>query len=221
MRRLNSHLQPRILLVLRRAHWFSASHLSECNMVVRFRLSDALPHARSLCDPLLKPKRSDRNGKLQTIKSAPSIVPRGGFLQVAVSEAPLHSVSTPRSSLGGASDTALRLLGPVAAPRFYRIMLGQSPSGLGTQRQRLLRRALSNRRWCDEGISEIVTVIILASVFPCLSAPNGIHFAHLRSSRTSKECSNQWAAAFGPGRRSMELFLRLWATQMSISVLSV
>src|SRR5713101_7699282 len=39
------------------------------------------------------------------------IVPRGGFLQVAVSEAPLHSVSTPSSSLGGASDTALRLVG--------------------------------------------------------------------------------------------------------------
>jgi hypothetical protein len=29
----------------------------------------------------------------------------------AVSEAPLHSLSTPRSLLGGASDTALRLLG--------------------------------------------------------------------------------------------------------------
>jgi hypothetical protein len=39
------------------------------------------------------------------------IVPRGGFLQVAVSEAPLHSVSTPSSSLVGASDTALRLMG--------------------------------------------------------------------------------------------------------------
>ena len=38
--------------------------LSECSMVVRFRLSDAPPHAHSLCDPLLKPKRSDRNGKL-------------------------------------------------------------------------------------------------------------------------------------------------------------
>jgi len=33
-------------------------------MVVRFRLFDALPHAHSLCDPLLKPKRSDCNGKL-------------------------------------------------------------------------------------------------------------------------------------------------------------
>jgi hypothetical protein len=29
-------------------------------MVVRFRLSDALPHARSLCDPLLKPDRNDK-----------------------------------------------------------------------------------------------------------------------------------------------------------------
>jgi hypothetical protein len=64
VRRLNPHFQPRISLVLRRAHWFCVSHLSERSMVVRFRLSDALPHARSLCDPLLKPKRSDRNGKL-------------------------------------------------------------------------------------------------------------------------------------------------------------
>ena len=61
---MNPHLQPRISLVLRRAHWFSVSHLSECSMVVRFRLSDVPPHAHSLCDPLLKPKRSDRNGKL-------------------------------------------------------------------------------------------------------------------------------------------------------------
>ena len=29
--------------------------LSECSMVVRFRLSEAPPHAHSLCDPLLKP----------------------------------------------------------------------------------------------------------------------------------------------------------------------
>jgi hypothetical protein len=34
-------------------------------MVVRFRLSDAPPHAHSFCDPLLKPNRSDRNGKLE------------------------------------------------------------------------------------------------------------------------------------------------------------
>jgi hypothetical protein len=57
---MNPHLQ----LVLRRAHWLCISHLSECSMLVRFRLSDAPPHAHSLCDPLLKPKRSDRNGKL-------------------------------------------------------------------------------------------------------------------------------------------------------------
>jgi hypothetical protein len=61
---MNPHLQPRISLVLRRAHWFSVSHLSDCSMVGRFRLSNAPPHAHSLCDPLLKPKRSDRNGKL-------------------------------------------------------------------------------------------------------------------------------------------------------------
>ena len=56
------HLQPRIPLVLRRAHWFCVSHFSECSMVVRFTLSDAPPHADSLCKPLLKPKHSDRNG---------------------------------------------------------------------------------------------------------------------------------------------------------------
>jgi hypothetical protein len=71
VRRLNPHFQPRISLVLRRAHWFYVSHLSECSMVVRFRLSDALPHARSLCDPLLKPKRSDRNGKLANDQDRP------------------------------------------------------------------------------------------------------------------------------------------------------
>jgi hypothetical protein len=68
---MNPHLQPRISLVLRRAHWFSVSHLSECSMVVRFRLSNALPHARSLFDPLLKPKRSDRNGKLANDQDRP------------------------------------------------------------------------------------------------------------------------------------------------------
>jgi hypothetical protein len=61
---MNPHLQPRISLLLRRAHWFCVSHLSECSMVVRFRLSDVPPHAHSLCDPLLKPKHSDRKGKL-------------------------------------------------------------------------------------------------------------------------------------------------------------
>jgi hypothetical protein len=61
---MNPHPQPRISLLLRRAHWFCVSHLSEGSMVVRFRLSHAAPHAPSLCDPLLKPKHPDRNGKL-------------------------------------------------------------------------------------------------------------------------------------------------------------
>jgi hypothetical protein len=68
VRRLNPHFQPRISLVLRRAHWFCVSHLSKCGMVVRFRLSDALPHACSLCDTLLKPKRSDATANSQTIR---------------------------------------------------------------------------------------------------------------------------------------------------------
>ena len=37
-------------------------------MVVRFRLSEAPPHAHSLYDPLLKPKRSDRNDKLANVQ---------------------------------------------------------------------------------------------------------------------------------------------------------
>ncbi len=61
---MNPHFQPRLSLVLRRAHWFSVSHLSECSMVVGFRLSDAPTHAHSLCDPLLKLMRSDRNRTL-------------------------------------------------------------------------------------------------------------------------------------------------------------
>src|SRR6267142_1997659 len=36
---MNPHLQPRISLVLRRAHRFCVSHLSECSMVGRFRYS--------------------------------------------------------------------------------------------------------------------------------------------------------------------------------------
>jgi hypothetical protein len=38
---MNPHLQPRISLVLRRAHWFCVSQLSKCSMVLRFRFSDA------------------------------------------------------------------------------------------------------------------------------------------------------------------------------------
>ena len=60
---MNPHPQPRISLLLRRAHWFCVSHLSERSMVVRFRLSHSPPHDPSLCDPLAKPGRPDRNGK--------------------------------------------------------------------------------------------------------------------------------------------------------------
>ena len=56
------------------------------------------------------PRRQTRKRSRPAHPDTNPIVPRGGFLQVAVSEAPLHSVSTPCSSLGGASDTALRLL---------------------------------------------------------------------------------------------------------------
>jgi len=61
---MNPHLQPRISLLLWRAHWFCVSHLSDRSMVVRLRLSHAPLHDPSLCDPPLKPKRPDRNGKL-------------------------------------------------------------------------------------------------------------------------------------------------------------
>ena len=56
---MNPHLQPRILLVLRRAHCFSVSHSSECCMVVRSRLSDVPAHDHSFCHQQLKRKRTD------------------------------------------------------------------------------------------------------------------------------------------------------------------
>jgi hypothetical protein len=52
------------LWVSSRRTWFCVSRWSECSLVVRSRVSDAPPHAHSLCDPLLKPKHSDPNGKL-------------------------------------------------------------------------------------------------------------------------------------------------------------
>src|SRR5215469_13774561 len=61
---MNPYPQPRISLLLRCAHWFCVSRLSKRTMVVRLRLSHTPPHAPSLCDPLLKPKHPDRNGKL-------------------------------------------------------------------------------------------------------------------------------------------------------------
>ncbi len=59
VRRLNPHLQPRISLLLRRAHWFYVSHSSECSMVVRSRLSDVPVYDHSLCHQQLKRKRTD------------------------------------------------------------------------------------------------------------------------------------------------------------------
>jgi hypothetical protein len=56
---MNPHLQPRILLVLRRAHWCFVSHSSECYMVARSMLSEVPPHDYSLCHEQLKRKRTD------------------------------------------------------------------------------------------------------------------------------------------------------------------
>ena len=114
LRRMNPHLQPRISLVLRRAHWFCVSHLSECSMVVRFRLSDAPPHAHSLCDPLLKPKRSDSNGILakdqdRLIQIQIPSSPGAASFKSLYLKRPFTAHRNDRSSLVGASDTALRL----------------------------------------------------------------------------------------------------------------
>jgi hypothetical protein len=59
VRRLNSHLQHRISLLLRRAHWFYVSHSSERGVVVRSRLSDVPAYDYSLCHQQLKRKRTD------------------------------------------------------------------------------------------------------------------------------------------------------------------
>ena len=64
VRRMNPQLQRRISLVHWRARCFCVSRSSECGMVARSSLSHATPHDHSLCHSLLKPKRSDRNGKL-------------------------------------------------------------------------------------------------------------------------------------------------------------
>jgi len=61
---MKPHLQPRISLVLRHAHWFCVSHSSERSVVVRSRLFHALPHDHSLCHQQLKPKRTDSNVNL-------------------------------------------------------------------------------------------------------------------------------------------------------------
>jgi hypothetical protein len=56
---MNPHPQPRISLALRRAHWFSVSHSSECYTVVRSKLSDVPPHDHSLCHQQLNRKHTD------------------------------------------------------------------------------------------------------------------------------------------------------------------
>jgi hypothetical protein len=61
---MNPHLQPRISLVLRHAHWLPVSHSSECSMVVRSRLSDVPAHDHSLCHQQLKRKRTESKGSL-------------------------------------------------------------------------------------------------------------------------------------------------------------
>jgi hypothetical protein len=61
---MSPHLQLRILLVLRRAHWFSVSHSSEFCMVVCSRLSDVPTHDHSLCHEQLKRKHTDRRRHL-------------------------------------------------------------------------------------------------------------------------------------------------------------
>ena len=59
VRRMNPHLQPRISLVLRRAHWFPVSHSSERSLVLHPRLSDVPPYDHSLCHQQLKRKRTE------------------------------------------------------------------------------------------------------------------------------------------------------------------
>jgi len=67
-------------------------------MVVRFRLSDAPPHDHFLCDPLLKPKRSDHNGKLAShqdrlIQIQIPQSPEAASFKSLYLKRPLHSAS--------------------------------------------------------------------------------------------------------------------------------
>ena len=75
------------------------------------------------------------------------IIPEGGFLQVAVSEAPVDSAAGISSSLVGASDTALRL----HITYSFQLSLadefcGLIPSSSGSSRQSLLWSSPSHRR---------------------------------------------------------------------------
>jgi hypothetical protein len=61
---MNRYPHPRFPIVLRHAHRFCVCYPSKCSIVLRFRLSDALPHEHSQCDHQLKPKYPDSNGNL-------------------------------------------------------------------------------------------------------------------------------------------------------------
>ena len=61
---MNPHLQHRISLLLRRAHWLSVPHSSERSVVVRSRLPDVPAYDYSLCHQQLKRKRTDSKNHL-------------------------------------------------------------------------------------------------------------------------------------------------------------
>ncbi len=109
-----SHPQPRFSLALRHAHWFSVSCSSECNIVVPSRLPDAPPRDHSLCDHQLKPKCTDSTRHLTNDQNrlihiqTPSSSGAASFKSLYLKR-PYTAHRNGRSSLGGASDTALRL----------------------------------------------------------------------------------------------------------------
>jgi len=61
---MNPHLQPRISLLLRRAHHFYVPHSSECSMAVLSRLSNVPACEHSLCHQQPKPKPTDSKSHL-------------------------------------------------------------------------------------------------------------------------------------------------------------
>jgi hypothetical protein len=91
-----------------------------CLVSFRTRSVPSVQALRCTTSPLLCPGISadttthqsqgcSRNGSEPAQAHTNPIVPEGGFLQVAVSEAPVDSATEASSSLVGASDTALRL----------------------------------------------------------------------------------------------------------------
>jgi hypothetical protein len=92
-----------------------------CLVSFRTRSVPSVQALRCTTSPLLCPGISadttthqsqgcSRNGSEPAQAHTNPIVPEGGFLQVAVSEAPVDSATEASSSLVGASDTALRLM---------------------------------------------------------------------------------------------------------------